>query len=202
MLCKGDSNAVKLIDFGNAVRVPRNADGTALRVAYRKAALAWHPDKHPAGPKRSEAQRRFEQANEAYSTLSDSSRRAEYDLSLEQGAQRGREGHAAGAARGRQPPRRPRPQTIDVVVHCSLEQLGGWQPVFVDLALARTRPELVLALKQRFGAMWGVVYLPASRAGDTVPMSVGGGLLELQLVLAGRAGPRVAQPASRSGPLR
>ena len=47
------------------LNVPTDAEPATLRSAYRKAALAWHPDKHPEGPRRLEAQRKFEQANEA-----------------------------------------------------------------------------------------------------------------------------------------
>ena len=147
--------------------VPHNADAVTLRTAYKKAALAWHPDKHPEGTKRLQAQRKFELANEAFSTLKDPQLRREYDARLANpDGEDSAYGRAPPPGYGRAPPRRTR-QTVDVVVRCSLEQLGGWRTVDVALALAETRPALAVALVQRFGSL--LIYLPhGSRPGSTV----------------------------------
>ena len=140
------------------LNVPTDAEPATLRSAYRKAALAWHPDKHPEGPRRLEAQRKFEQANEAFSTLSDPQLRREYDARLANPlGSDSAYGRAPPADYGRAPPRRSR-QTVDVVLRCSLEQLGGWRTVDVAAALGSTRPALAVALVHRFGSLR--VYLP------------------------------------------
>ena len=166
------------------LNVPADAEAATLRTAYRKAALAWHPDKHPEGPKRLQAQRKFEQANEAFSTLNDPQLRREYDARLAnpQGSQSAY-GRAPPDDYGRAPPHRSR-QTVDVVLRCSLEQLGGWRTVDVAVALASTRPALAVALVQRFGSL--LIYLPkGSRHGSTTTFVVGG-VLELQLLVSAR----------------
>mmetsp|Transcript_58751 Transcript_58751/g.110047 ORF Transcript_58751/g.110047 Transcript_58751/m.110047 type:complete len:319 (+) Transcript_58751:54-1010(+) len=58
--------------------VDRNATQEEIKKAYKKEAMKWHPDKHPAD-KREEAQRRFTQLASAYETLSDVEKRREHD---------------------------------------------------------------------------------------------------------------------------
>ena len=52
------------------------ADGTAVRTAYKRLAMAYHPDHNPGNK---EAEETFKLVNEAYQTLSNSSKRAAYD---------------------------------------------------------------------------------------------------------------------------
>ena len=54
-------------------------DPDALRRAYRKAALASHPDKHPGDPTATE---RFRAVRRAWLVLADESQRAAYDSLL------------------------------------------------------------------------------------------------------------------------
>jgi len=63
-------------DYYEVLGVPRNADLDAIKGAYRKAALRYHPDRNP-GDKASEE--RFKAAAEAYAVLSDAEKRARYD---------------------------------------------------------------------------------------------------------------------------
>jgi molecular chaperone DnaJ len=56
--------------------VPRNASQADIKKAYRKLARESHPDKNP-GDKA--AEERFKRISEAYDTLSDPERRAQYD---------------------------------------------------------------------------------------------------------------------------
>lgn len=62
--------------------VDRRVDADALKRAYRKLAVQFHPDKNPGD---AEAEERFKEISEAYDILSDPEKRAAYD----------RYGHAA-----------------------------------------------------------------------------------------------------------
>ena len=63
-------------DYYEILGVPREADLDAIKSAYRKAALKYHPDRNQ-GDKISEE--RFKQAAEAYAVLSDPEKRSRYD---------------------------------------------------------------------------------------------------------------------------
>jgi molecular chaperone DnaJ len=63
-------------DYYEVLGVARDADDAALKKAYRKLALQYHPDKNP-GDKESEE--KFKEASEAYAVLSDPDKRARYD---------------------------------------------------------------------------------------------------------------------------
>jgi len=70
--------------------VQKGADEAALKSAYRKLAMQYHPDRNPGD---AEAEHKFKEVSEAYDTLKDAQKRAAYD----------RFGHAAfenGAGRG------------------------------------------------------------------------------------------------------
>ncbi|CAK0848683.1 unnamed protein product [Prorocentrum cordatum] len=54
-----------------------NADEAAIKKAYRKLVLKWHPDKHPEN--RDEAEDRIRNINNAYEVLSNPTKRATYD---------------------------------------------------------------------------------------------------------------------------
>lgn len=74
-------------DYYEILGVDRKATPQAIKSAYRKLALKYHPDKN-AGDK--QAEERFKEAAEAYSVLGDSGKRERYD----------RFGHAAAGAGG------------------------------------------------------------------------------------------------------
>ncbi len=63
-------------DYYEVLGVDRNADEKAIKSAYRKKAIQYHPDKNP-GDK--EAEEKFKEAAEAYDVLSNSEKRAKYD---------------------------------------------------------------------------------------------------------------------------
>src|SRR5450432_2652295 len=79
-------------DYYEVLGVGRDADDGALKSAYRKLAMQYHPDRNPNNPT---AEEKFKEAAEAYSVLSDAQKRAAYD----------RYGHAAvsGASQGPEP---------------------------------------------------------------------------------------------------
>jgi molecular chaperone DnaJ len=63
-------------DYYEVLGVPRDADDGAIKSAYRKLALQYHPDRNPEDQR---AEEKFKQAAEAYSVLSDPQKRATYD---------------------------------------------------------------------------------------------------------------------------
>lgn len=63
-------------DYYEILGVERGADDQAIKSAYRKLAMKYHPDKNP-GDKEAEAT--FKEINEAYEILSDSEKRQRYD---------------------------------------------------------------------------------------------------------------------------
>lgn len=69
---------MKFQDYYKVLGVSRDADATAIKKAYRKLALKWHPDHHK-GEGEEEAEARFKQVSEAYEVLSDEEKRKKYD---------------------------------------------------------------------------------------------------------------------------
>ncbi len=64
------------LDPYQVLGVARDADGKALRAAYRALAKKFHPDLNPGKPEHAE---RFKQINAAYELLSDKDKRARFD---------------------------------------------------------------------------------------------------------------------------
>ncbi len=63
-------------DFYEVLGVDKSADEAALKKAYRKLAMKYHPDRNPNDK---EAEAKFKEANEAYEVLSDPKKRQMYD---------------------------------------------------------------------------------------------------------------------------
>jgi molecular chaperone DnaJ len=76
-------NATKR-DYYEVLSVSRDCDDGALKTAYRKLALKYHPDRNPNDQ---DAEEKFKEAAEAYSVLSDPQKRAAYDRYGHQGVQ-------------------------------------------------------------------------------------------------------------------
>ncbi|KAI1433654.1 DnaJ-domain-containing protein [Xylaria sp. CBS 124048] len=67
-------------DYYRILEVPETATTEQIRTAYKKAALKTHPDRVSAdSPERAIRTRNFQLVNDAYYTLSDRSRRRDYD---------------------------------------------------------------------------------------------------------------------------
>ncbi|KAI1134988.1 DnaJ-domain-containing protein [Hypoxylon sp. FL0543] len=67
-------------DYYMILEVSETASTQQIRDAYKRAALKTHPDRVSAdSPERAARTRRFQLVNDAYYTLSDSTRRREYD---------------------------------------------------------------------------------------------------------------------------
>lgn len=69
------------MDLYRVLNVSRSASLAEIKVAYRKLALKYHPDLHPSGTARAEAETIFKQVSHAYQVLSDSKQRLDYDSS-------------------------------------------------------------------------------------------------------------------------
>lgn len=84
-------------DFYKELGVARNADARAIKKAYRKLALVWHPDKHEASSDKDAAAKKFQAVAEAYEVLSDPETRGKYDRGEEwrpnQGGQQQQQHH-------------------------------------------------------------------------------------------------------------
>ncbi len=84
--------------YYETLECPKGAPVEALKSAYRKLAMKFHPDKNPGD---ATAEVRFKEISEAYDILKDDQKRAAYD----------RFGHAAFEA-GMGRPGRARPDSI------------------------------------------------------------------------------------------
>lgn len=63
-------------DYYKILEVEKGASDDEIKKAYRKMAMKFHPDKNPNNP---EAEAKFKEVAEAYDTLSDSNKKANYD---------------------------------------------------------------------------------------------------------------------------
>lgn len=63
-------------DYYEVLGVDRDAELSAIKKAYRRLALRYHPDKNPGDH---QAEERFKEAAEAYAVLSDAEKRQVYD---------------------------------------------------------------------------------------------------------------------------
>ncbi|PWY76186.1 DnaJ-domain-containing protein [Aspergillus heteromorphus CBS 117.55] len=67
-------------DYYKVLGVSPSANQQEIRSAYKRESLKSHPDRVPAdSPERPARTRKFQEINDAYYTLSDASRRREYD---------------------------------------------------------------------------------------------------------------------------
>ena len=81
-------------DYYEILGVERDAAPEAIKKAYRKRAMALHPDRNPGD---AEAEAQFKEAAEAYEVLSNPEKRARYDRFGHQGLRGGASGAGGGA---------------------------------------------------------------------------------------------------------
>ena len=84
-------------DYYDVLGVDRGADEAALKSAYRKLAMKYHPDRNPDD---SDAEAKFKEANEAYDILKDPDKRAAYDRFGHAAFENGGPGGAGAGAGG------------------------------------------------------------------------------------------------------
>lgn len=63
-------------DYYEILGVSKDADASAIKSAYKKLAIKYHPDKNPGDKV---AEEKFKEAAEAYGVLSDEQKKAQYD---------------------------------------------------------------------------------------------------------------------------
>ena len=90
---------VRSDDYYRVLGVPRDADESAIKKAYRKLAVKYHPDKNPDNP---QAEENFKRVAEAYDCLSDAQKRAAYDNYGKEGARAAEQGGFPGGGGGGQ----------------------------------------------------------------------------------------------------
>lgn len=69
------------MSYYEVLEVNKNASDSDIKKAYRRKSLHYHPDRNP----NVDASEKMKQINEAYNTLSDKSKRRQYDLEQELG---------------------------------------------------------------------------------------------------------------------
>jgi len=74
-------------DYYSILGISRDADEEAIKSAYKKQALKWHPDRNL--DKKEEAEKKFKELAEAYEVLSDKQKRTIYDQYGEAGLKGG-----------------------------------------------------------------------------------------------------------------
>jgi DnaJ-class molecular chaperone len=76
------ARALTNVTYYEVLRVNRRAEQDSVRIAYRKLAQRYHPDKVP-GSARAQAEAVMAELNEAYAVLSDPQQRARYDAHMD-----------------------------------------------------------------------------------------------------------------------
>ena len=80
-------------DYYEILGVSKDADDKALKKAYRKLAMKYHPDRNPDD---TVAEEKFKEAAEAYDVLNDADKRARYDRFGHAGMNQGGGGFGGG----------------------------------------------------------------------------------------------------------
>jgi len=126
-------------DLYKVLKVSSTASQKEIKDAYRKLALALHPDRHAGCEIKSSE---FKNATEAYQTLSDRGERSNYDI-------RNNHKHSYNGTRARPPPRNhrkvyaPRPpqgfKTFDAKRHYDMHYGDGMMEEAMERILRRQR---------------------------------------------------------------
>lgn len=80
-------------DYYKILGIDKAASTDEIKVAYRKLAMKYHPDRNPDNKN---AEEKFKEATEAYEILGDTQKRAQYDQFGHAGLNDGMSGHGSG----------------------------------------------------------------------------------------------------------
>lgn len=123
------------VNYYDVLEVSRNASDDDLKMAYRRLAMKWHPDKNPT--KKRESEFMFKLISQAYGVLADPQKRRLYDLSGEGALQ-------SGKVSSRRPPLPPFASATDLTPLPTL-------PLATQTTFTLTRP--VLAVTPELGRL-------------------------------------------------
>ena len=84
-------------NYYETLGVKKTDSDDVIKKAYKKLALKYHPDKASDDKAKKDCEEKFKSINEAYTTLSDKTKRQQYDMGGRQGFGGGRSGGFSGA---------------------------------------------------------------------------------------------------------
>jgi DnaJ family protein C protein 7 len=70
-------------DYYKILDVSKDAETDAIKKAYKKAALKWHPDRFTDEEEKKQAEEKFKEIGEAHDVLTDSTKRQRYDSGVD-----------------------------------------------------------------------------------------------------------------------
>jgi len=106
-------------DFYQILGVSPSASAEEIKSVHRELVKKYHPDLFPKSAEKARANKKLQQINEAYTTLSNEERRRQYDARLAQRSRAFKPAEAANQSRSSATPRRPSGIT-------NLEDLVRW----------------------------------------------------------------------------
>jgi curved DNA-binding protein len=166
-----------MADYYNTLGVSKQATADEIKRAYRKLASQHHPDKGGDTKK-------FQEIEEAYRTLSDPDKRAQYDNPAPQGFNQfggvppgfedimsqmfGGGGSPFGDIFGRRQPQPPRNRTLNIQTQITLEEAFSGKEMVANLTLPNGRDQ-ILNIKIPKGIHDGTTLRLANMGDDSIP---------------------------------
>jgi hypothetical protein len=137
-------------DFYKILGVSASATADEIKAAHRELVKIFHPDLFPAGAEKTRANRRLQQINEAYATLSNPERRQQYDARRVQAASPAKR-TVPPAKKKTAPSKSPRPATATwkSLLKLAQEKLHQIHEAYRTLAEAERRRKRSARISRR-----------------------------------------------------